>query len=239
MRVGAWTRFRCRLSFRRRVFVPHLGIARRLAFSVVELVVVAGLIGVLVSLIVPSLSMAREQAFKAVCGSNLRQLGVGLKTYASEQRGWYPIEDMCGNPQAILVRSLFARHVPQRDVYYCPSASKVEPYAQSNEYGGPGGDSIINTDENWARSYISYKYFSVTRRDTRMPLPLTLSEYPHLLREDSPPTRWLMSDWVRSETPVFPHRQKGGWGGGRNVLFTDTSVSFVRHRTPGAFGGIK
>ena len=103
------------------------------------------------------------------------------------------------------------------------------------EYGGPGGDSVINTDENWRRSYISYKYFSITRRDTRMPLPLRLCEYPHLLKDDSSSRRWLMSDWVRKHAPVFPHMEKGGWGGGRNVLFADTSVQFVRHRTPGAF----
>jgi len=111
----------------------------------------------------------------------------------------------------------------------------MEPYAQSNEYGGPGGDSIIDTAENRQRSYITYKYFSVTRRDPRMPLPLRLSEYPHLLASDSPALRWLMSDWVRQDVPVFPHREPGGWGGGRNVLFADASVRFVRHRTDHAF----
>jgi prepilin-type processing-associated H-X9-DG protein len=44
-----------------------------------------------------------------------------------------------------------------------------------------------------------------------------------------------MSDWVRKDVPVFPHWEKGGYGGGRNVLFADGSVRFVHHRTPGAF----
>jgi prepilin-type processing-associated H-X9-DG protein len=111
----------------------------------------------------------------------------------------------------------------------------VEPYAQSEEYGGPGGDSVVDTDENWQRAYISYKYFSVTARDTRMPLPLALSDYPRLLRLSSPAARWLMSDWVRKDAPVFPHLEKGGWGGGRNVLLLDGSVHFLRHGEPGAF----
>ena len=81
----------------------------------------------------------------------------------------------------------------------------------------------------------SYKYFSIKCRDTRMPLPLRLSDYPHLLDDSSPPQRWLMSDWVRKDAPVFPHQQKGGFGGGRNVLFADTSVQFIRFRSPGAF----
>lgn len=204
-------------------------------FSLAELLVVITTISTLLAIMLPSLGRAREQARRVVCASNLRQLGFSLKMYAVDNDGKYPIEQLCGNPQSALVRSLFPDYSGDRDIFYCPGADAVEPYAQSNEYGGPGGDSVINTDENWQRYYISYKYFSITQRDTRMPLPLSLSEYPHLLTEYSPSSRWLMSDWVRKHTPVFPHMEKGGWGGGRNVLFTDTSVRFVRHRTPGAF----
>jgi len=204
-------------------------------FSLGELLVVMTTISTLMAIMLPSLGRAREQARRLACASNLRQLGLGLKMYAIDNDGLYPVEELCGNPQSVLKSCLFPGYLPNRDVFYCTSATAVEPYAQSNEYGGPGGDSVINTDENWERSYISYKYFSITRRDTRMPLPLRLSEYPHLLKEDSPSKRWLMSDWVRKHVPVFPHMEKGGWGGGRNVLFADTSVQFVRHRTPGAF----
>jgi len=204
-------------------------------FSLPELLVVMTTISTLMAIMLPSLGRAREQARRVTCASNLRQLGFGLKMYAMDNDGKYPVERFCGNPQSILVQGLFPYYLASRNVFYCPSAAAVEPYAQSNEYGGPGGDSVINTDENWQRSYISYKYFSISRRDTRMPLPLTLSEYPHLLKDDSPSCRWLMSDWVRQNTPVFPHMEKGGWGGGRNVLFSDTSVRFVRYRAQGAF----
>ena len=204
-------------------------------FSLSELLVVMTAISALTAIVIPSLGRAREQARRVGCASNLRQSGLGLKMYAMGNDGKYPVEEFCGNPQTILVQSLFPAYLADRNIFYCPSAASVEPYAQSTEYGGPGGDSVINSDENWHRFYISYKYFSINRRDTRMPLPLTLSEYPHLLRDDSPSSRWLMSDWVRKNVPVFPHMEKGGWGGGRNVLFADTSVQFVRHRTSGAF----
>ncbi len=204
-------------------------------FSLVELLVVITTISTLLAIMLPSLGRAREQSRRVVCASNLRQLGFSLKMYSMDNNGKYPIEELCGNPQSALVQNLSPDYSADRDIFYCPGAEAVEPYAQSNEFGGPGGDSVINTEENWQRYYISYKYFSVTQRDTRMPLPLSLSEYPHLLTEDSPSSRWLMSDWVRKHAPVFPHMEKGGWGGGRNVLFTDTSVRFVRHRTPGAF----
>lgn len=211
------------------VFGPCAG------FSLAELLVVMTTITTLTAIMLPSLGRTREQARRLACANNLRQLGFGLKMYSMNNDGEYPVEEFCGNPQSVLVQSLFPKYLSNRNIFYCPSAASVESYAQSNEYGGPGGDSVINTDENWQRSYISYKYFSITRRDTRMPLPLTRSQYPHLLKDDSPPGRWLMSDWVRKNTPVFPHMQKGGWGGGRNVLFTDISVQFIKHRTPGAF----
>jgi len=204
--------------------------------TLLELLVVVSITGIMVGLLLPCLGGAKEVARRTVCATNLRSLGQGLHLYALNHDGRFPVEELCGNPQGSLVDSLYPLHVPARGVFYCPSADQIEPYAQSHEYGGPGGDSVVNTDENWQRRWITYKYFSITRRDPRMPLPLRASEYPHLLRSDSTAQRWLMSDWVRQDVPVFPHRQKGGWGGGRNVLFVDGSVQFVNHRTPGAFG---
>ena len=214
-------------------------LAARGGFSLVEVLVVIGITGVLVGLIVPCLGGVLETADRMACAANLRNLGVALHGYAGDHDGGFPVEDVCGNPQRVLVESLYGPYVCDRSLFYCPTAAEVEPYAQSQDYGGPGGDSVVNTDGNWERRYITYKYFCVTRRDPRMPLPLRLSEYPHLLRSDSPSPRWLMSDWVREGVPVFPHGERGGWGGGRNVLFVDASVQFVRHRTPNAFGDEK
>ncbi len=204
-------------------------------FSLPELLVVMTTLTTLMAILLPSFGRAREQARRAACASNLRQSGLALKMYAMDNNGRYPTEEFCGNPQSTLTAGLFPQYMDNCNVFYCPSAPAIESYAQSDQYAGPGGDSVINTDDNWTRSYISYKYFSITRRDTRMPLPLRLSDYPHLLKDDSPPARWLMSDWVRKDVPVFPHMENGGFGGGRNVLFADTSIQFVRHRTPGAF----
>lgn len=209
-------------------------------FTVVEAVVVVMIVSVLIGLALVGLRRSQETARRAVCANNLRNLGVALLCYAVENHGWFPVEEMCGNPQQALVKGLWPEYAASRDVFYCPSAHRVERYAQSNEYGGPGGDSVINTDQNWQRQYISYKYFSITRRDPRMPLPLKPSDYPHLLRADSPGLRFLMSDWVRQHAPIFPHLdQRGLQGGGRNVLFVSGSVQFVDGQaglSPGAYG---
>jgi len=238
-------RCRWRLSAGRILPVPirrrgeGFSLPGRSGVTLLELLVVISTIGVLAGLLLPSLGRAKEAARRTVCATNLHSLGQELHLYALTHDGSFPVEELCGNPQRSLVDSLYPHYVSARDVFYCPSADQIEPYAQSHEYGGPGGDSVVNTDENWERRYITYKYFSITRRDPRMPLPLRASEYPHLLRNDSSRQRWLMSDWVRQDAPVFPHWEKGGWGGGRNVLFVDGSVQFVDHRTPGAFGDDK
>lgn len=204
-------------------------------FTLVELLIVITIVGLVTALLLPAFGMAMETANRTSCANNLRQVGLALRVYANHNGGRFPVEELCGNPQRVLVTSLVPHYLDTMDVFYCPSAEALEPYAQSPEYGGPGGDSIIDTLENRQRYWVSYKYFCVTRRDPRMPLPLLLSEYPHLLTTDSPAARWLMSDYVRKDIPVFPHREKGGCGGGRNVLFVDGSIQFLPQRTERAF----
>ena len=65
---------------------------RRRAFTIVELMVVCGIIAVLIGMLLPALSRARAQAASVQCKSNLRQLYVFLQTYVNENRGWlFPV----------------------------------------------------------------------------------------------------------------------------------------------------
>ena len=66
-----------------------LPVRRGGAFTLIELLVVVSILALLISILLPSLSRAREQARAAVCGSNQRQLAIANDLYAADNRHCY------------------------------------------------------------------------------------------------------------------------------------------------------
>jgi competence protein ComGC len=62
------------------------------AFTLVELLVVVGIIALLISILLPALNRARESANSVVCQSNLRQLYLGCTFYAQDHKGYFPAQ---------------------------------------------------------------------------------------------------------------------------------------------------
>ena len=58
-------------------------------FTLVELLVVIGIIAVLASLLLPSLAKANERAKTIACTGNLRQVGSGVRSYLGDYNGWF------------------------------------------------------------------------------------------------------------------------------------------------------
>jgi len=63
---------------------------RKSAFTLVELLVVISVMAVLIAILIPALSSARQIAYKITCLNNLKQLGIAVQTYAQQYKV-YPI----------------------------------------------------------------------------------------------------------------------------------------------------
>src|SRR5271154_6665991 len=69
------------------------------AFTLIELLVVVAIIALLVAILIPSLSKARDRARTVRCGANLRQWGIAAWNYSAANNGVLPAKGGDGQPK--------------------------------------------------------------------------------------------------------------------------------------------
>src|SRR5687768_10778865 len=123
------------------------GFSRGSAFTLVELLVVIGIIAILMSILLPTLGRARESARRATCLSNLRQVGMTFRFYAMNNRDQVPMGYRAKNKQfnsmfygstkkAVLFGWMYrAGLIRSPEVFYCPSNN--DPQSMFNSGTNP------------------------------------------------------------------------------------------------------
>jgi prepilin-type N-terminal cleavage/methylation domain-containing protein/prepilin-type processing-associated H-X9-DG protein len=174
-------------------------------FTLVELLVVIGIIALLIAVLLPALSKAREQSNRVKCLANLRSLGQGMYAYANTFRDRLPNGNSPGSADPdsgdqVLVPLCDDYAAPA--VFHCPSDRDPAPRQITNDYVGLA---------NSART--SYDFYSI----------YWIPEYGPLLARlrGQAPLAWDLHGGSSKPDEYQNHGTAGG-----NVLFSDGHVAW-------------
>jgi prepilin-type N-terminal cleavage/methylation domain-containing protein/prepilin-type processing-associated H-X9-DG protein len=99
------------------------GTARRKGFTLIELLVVIAIIAILAAILFPVFARARENARRASCQSNLKQIGLGFAQYTQDYDEKFPMAD--GTYANGWASSQLVPYMKSTQIYGCPSDSAI------------------------------------------------------------------------------------------------------------------
>ena len=165
----------------------------RFGFTLVELLVVIGIIALLISILLPTLSKARQSAKQINCASNMRQLGVGLVLYANDFNGELPLTQHDHGLEEAWVFNLM------------PYLDNVDEIRECGEHRN-----VDKVEEQRGTSYVFNEYVAVPYYNAVGRKLEDFTKFSRLRNTSTVPLLFELAD-PKEVTPYWDHTHTRSW----------------------------